>query len=63
MHAHPRQRDIIRESDAGNAAACRAAAETALKDPHFTPREQRERHDYYMQRAAECERMLQGATR
>lgn len=61
MHAKPRQRDIIRESDPGQLQGWLQSAEAALQDHNYSPREQRERHDYYMQKAAEIERLLQGA--
>lgn len=42
--------------DAFMAEAHRKAAEAALKDWNYTPKEQRERHSYYMRKAEEAER-------
>jgi len=45
------QRDLIRESDASLALAYRVAAETALRDHHFTQAERERRAEYYLAQA------------
>lgn len=50
------QLDLIRHSDAAQAAALRTAAETALIDYHWTEDERIQRHRYYLDQAARLEK-------
>lgn len=49
------QLDILRHSDAGLAQAYRQAADTARRDPHYTPDEGERRAAYYLQQAERYE--------
>lgn len=49
------QMDLYRNARPQLAKAYREAASTALVDPHFTPAEQRARHDHYISKAKELE--------
>lgn len=65
MRSSDNQLDIFRDDPATRAAreadACKLAAVTALIDPHWTRREQQERHAHYMREAARAEAKTQGS--
>jgi len=50
------QLDILRHDPARLAAAMRQQADTALRDPHWTPAQQQWRHNYYTEQAERLER-------
>jgi len=51
MRSDNTQRDLLRESDPALAEGFRIAAETALRDPHFTLAEREQRAQYYLAQA------------
>lgn len=55
------QLDVIRHSDPEKARAARIAADMALYDPHWTERERKARHAYYMAIARQHERKREAA--
>lgn len=56
MRSDKTQLDLYRDGDAAKAAQFRAAAETARRDPHYTPDEGERRARYYESQAQQYER-------